>query len=404
MGDLGELKKSPEKNKKEIFMSSTNTQDNGYLYLEMMSDLWRRVIFCAIGWTIACAGFGIMQSKTLIGLLIVMVGVIIVEIPCFKILLAGGSVTALFASSIKDRVVTTYYSDGTSSTGIDYRGAERATVGLFGWIFTLIIGGFAVVFSIIKDFIMLLILKKDNPSPSFKDKPICPFLAGVLFFIIGIVVGVVLANAIDAGTSNKDDYSPEQKIELMDKLIDDMATIDFTYADGNTVSSGGTYMHVEHDGETDNYYAKFGEGAVKEHKLSASEYVRVDGKWYIYDSEAKALGAEASTDEAKELNHFTFEGLFSYGLLCDNMDKVTVRDQDATAVFFGLDTDKEQCLTYHDKDGVNGDDLMEMVFGYVAGKGKNMVYTFKFPYELNTGTSWVAFNYGSVKFSDFLVE
>ncbi len=376
-------------------------EDLELTYHDVLADLWKRIMFCIIGWAIACIGFVIMDFNTFVSLIFLLVGVIIVEIPCFKILLIGGGIGAFFASTFKDQEVIVKYNDGRTERYIESAAGERTMVRFLTWGITLFVGIIATVVNIFKKFGQLRQMQdKENPPKDWKEKPFAPIVVGLGAFVLGILLSGLTSSVVAAIIFNKDDYSDSEKIELIDKLLTDMATVDFAFNDGE-------YLLVEHDGKDDSYYVKVNETAKSDFKLSALEFIRKDGTWYKCNMEEKTFGAAASDAESKELNKFTAKELIGYSAITDKMKDVTVRDDDAS-LFFGLDAEKEQILTFHNKDGINKDNLLEVVFGIQTkgnlASGKNIIYKIKYPYSFIQTETTLLFSYPSVNLSKFTAE
>ncbi len=369
-------------------------------YSTILYDLWKRIILCIVGWAIACIGFVVMGNSTLPGLLLILAGAVVVELPCYKLLLAGGGIAALLASSFKDQLVTTHYSDGSTSKHVESAAGARMVVRILTWIVTLVIGAFVVVFNIFKDYTLLMKMQDpENPPKDWKEKPWAPIAVGLGAFVLFIVLAVIISSIISTVIYNKDDYTDEETVALIDQLVADMSATDFTYVDQD--GSEVDYAYVAHDGKGDQYYAKFNETAKADLKLSAAEYIRMDGVWYVYDATNKATGAAAPANEAAELNKFTFAGLIAQAALKENIKDVTVRNQDASG-FFGYDAESEQVLIFHNKKGPNEKDFMELVFG-LKGE-KQLVYTFKFPYSYVPAATWLNFEYGDVNIESYFTK
>ncbi len=328
-------------------------------YDEIRRDLWRRILFCMAGWAIACVGFFLMDNHSLISMLLIMVGVVIVELPCYKVLLAGGSIVGLISATFNYTIVTKW-SDGSTTEDNSAR-AAGGFLAIISWVITLFVGIIIVVVGIFKDFFKLMkIQKEEGLKPSIKEAAWLPIAAGIGFFILGIIV-VAIASAIRTTyLNNRDEYTDEETIAIIDSLVTDMEARDFVYRTwywpDEEDATEQEYYVVEHDAGG-KYQITLSDKAKNDYKLTKNIYRRLSGAWYDYTG--ATLGDAVSETEQKTLDAFTFAELIGYKEIKENPAIVTMW-ADHGSVAYGLD-EPEIEANVHTRNGKNG--MVTIIFG-----------------------------------------
>ena len=160
------------------------TGDASALYFEKLRDLWFCIAFCIAGWVMACIGFAT-------NIFFVLLGVIIVDLPCIRLLIKGASLSVIIGSAFGvTRIIT--YSDGTKKRD-DSGWAAALAVTIFSWLVTLIVGLVVIVVRIFKDFFACLkIQKEEQMKPEIKEAFWLPMAVGLGVFFIGIIVIAII--------------------------------------------------------------------------------------------------------------------------------------------------------------------------------------------------------------------
>ncbi len=362
-------------------------------YEDLISDLWKRIFCCMAGWAVACIGFAV--TSPLLSILFVMLGAVIVELPCYKILLAGGGISALFAATVG--ADTIWVDKDGKEVARDNNMASGALTGIVLWAITLIVGVFAVIFQIAKRFIQLSKMKKEQDlNLEFKHKPWAPIVIGIAFFIFGIICVGIINNIVEVQTSKIDDFTDEETAVMIEQIAEQMSKLDFAFEDeydSNNYADpdhGTIYLKVEHDGETDSYLVTLNGKAKKDFKLNESQYIRVDGSWYAYDSENKALGAAASDSEVKELDKFTIRSMMGYSAMLENIGDVTIRDE------------YENTLTFHNKKGATKEKLEIKFSDPSVPENAIRILTSPYSFEAKGFNAYINFMYQKIDFNAYL--
>ena len=194
-------------------------------YREVLGELWKLMICCIIGWIVACVGF------VTDNMLFVLLGVLIVDIPAIRIVLAGGSIAALFGSYIgATRIVK--YSDGSERED-NSAAAGGFAVGIFIFLIALVVGIISIVIRIFKAFFTLLRIKNENGiKTETKNAPWLPIVVGLAVFAVGAIVSSV-AGEIRSGDLFADlkesDYSDTEEAEMLTEVLDNMYLGNFGY-------------------------------------------------------------------------------------------------------------------------------------------------------------------------------
>ena len=174
MSEINEITENEEA------ITEATTAEKNSLYFEKLKDLWFCMYFCIAGWALACIGFAT-------NIIFVLLGVIVVDLPCFRLLLGGASLGAILGSSVgATRIIT--YRDGHKERD-DSGWSAGLAVTIFTWLFTIIIGLFVIVFRIFKDFLICLkTQKEENLKPEIKNACWLPIVVGLGVFVIGLII------------------------------------------------------------------------------------------------------------------------------------------------------------------------------------------------------------------------
>ena len=154
-------------------------------YFDKLRDLWLCIAFCIAGWVVACIGFATNP-------LIVVLGVLIVDRPCFRLLLQGASIGAIFGSIVgATRIIT--YSDGHKERD-DSGWSAGLAVTIFSWLITLVIGVVVIVVRIFRNFFTCFrIYREEKMKTEIKEAFWLPIAVGLGVFFIGLIVVAIAA-------------------------------------------------------------------------------------------------------------------------------------------------------------------------------------------------------------------
>lgn len=297
-------------------------------YNERLKDLWLCIAFCIVGWVVACIGFAIFPTNDL-GFLFIVAGVIIVDLPCYKVLLAGGSIATLLGASFgAPRVI--YYTDGTKET--DHSGwSAGMAASIFTWIATLIVGVLAMVLRIFRNFFACMSLKgKADVGNDVKKAPWLPVVVGIEVFILGLIISSAAAGAIEHNEAWQDDFDNETKIEMLDNVVNGMEKEGFSY-DIYLGDDENMKLEVSHSGATGGatvgtYYITVPANAPDILGIEAGSYSRsADGSWSYGDM----FNSTPVTDTATiaVLEEYTVKGFLAYDIIKNDIDNLTVYDR-----------------------------------------------------------------------------
>ncbi|MBR2930259.1 MAG: hypothetical protein IKC32_03410 [Clostridia bacterium] len=352
-----------------------------------LKQLWTLIGFCIVGWIVFCVGNAMMYYND-IGFILMLVGVLIVDLPCFKILLAGGSLAAVFGAYIgAERII--YYTDGTKKRDSSGWSAGLAA-GIFIWLITLVVGAVAMAVRIIKTFFYLLSIKREESiHTDAKSSPWLPILIGIAVFVGGFIGINVVTGIIDQQQSVQDDYTDEETREMLAELKEDMAASHW-----QVVFWKGTevYLTIEHD-----YYPDYDEDVivVDVAEIGAEEVGLAAGKYLIDKTEGgTAYGLLVSgtqfdpiVDEAilAKLKMYETETMISADAMLADISNVNAYATDYTQ---GLYDEGEIIFTLKTK-GASGD---ETVIRAGKNNGEWLVRMVESPYTWEE-TASVEFKY-----------
>jgi len=296
-------------------------------YFEKLYDLWLCIVFCIAGWIVACIGFAMIASNDL-GILLVVIGVVIVDLPCYKILLAGGSLGSIIGASVgASRII--HYSDGTKRRD-DSAWSAGLAASIFTWLATLVVGVFAIVIRIFKDFIACMSIKKNEDiKTDIKAAAWLPIAVGLAVFVLGIIISSAAGAAIEHNAIWQDDFDDKTSIEMLDKVVAGMESIDFSYSAIMVDTPEREKVSVSYaapdEGATKGTYAVTVPESVATHLgITAATYYNEGAGWYR-DMFEKAPVTEASA--LAFLEKCTIKGMLAYDTLVADVKNLTVYDR-----------------------------------------------------------------------------
>lgn len=359
-------------------------------YNATLKDLWLCIAFCIVGWIVACVGFAMIANSD-IGILLVLIGVIIVDLPCFKILLAGGSLGMLFGSIVgAERII--YYTDGTKKRDNSAWSAGLA-VTIFTWLATAVVGVFAVVFRIFKDFMHLISLKKEGGIyTDAKTAPWLPIVVGIGVFVGGLIAVGIVGAVGDYQDSIRDDFSDAETVEIIEGIEADMLANDWAYMLWG--SADGPYLTVKHE-----YFADEGRQLSIEITDEGSDKLGIDaGNYAIGWFEDEVLYARfvdgttqaMITDEAikLKLESFTIENILAADAMVDSIADVYAFNTGYSQGSIYSDGETETKITFK-REGASG----EQAVVYAGAKGDAWrVRVVEAPYSWEGG-NYIEFKY-----------
>lgn len=297
-------------------------------YNERLKDLWLCIGFCIAGWIVACIGFAIFPTNDL-GFLLIIAGVIIVDLPCYKVLLAGGSIATLLGASFgAPRVI--YYTDGTKET--DHSGwSAGMAASIFAWLATLVVGVLAMVLRIFRNFFSCMSLKKDaDIDNDVKKAPWLPVVVGIAVFILGLIISNVAAGAIEYNEVWQDDFDDATSIEMLTNVVDGMEKEGFSYeiylGENATEKLEVTHSAATGGATQGTYYITVPAEAATVLGIEAGSYMRyADGSWQKGDMFSSATVTDTATIAV--LEEYTVKGFLAYDIIVDDIENLTVYDR-----------------------------------------------------------------------------
>ena len=381
----GEVRTAPDE---EYYGDHLSEQEE---YGIVLKDLWLCIAFCIVGWIIACIGFAMIAENDL-GILFVLVGVIVVDLPCFKILLAGGSLGMLFGSVVgAERII--HYTDGTTERDNSAWSAGLA-VTIFTWIATLIVGVFAMVFRIFKNFLKLLEIKREGTvHTDVKTAPWLPIVVGLGVFVLGLVVVGIVGSVTDYQRSVRDDYSDEESVAILDSVAEGMTKLDWQYIIRNSDDPENPYAIVEQKCY-EGYDFVDREIFIKISAAGATYFGIDEGLYIITYNDGNAVytkhldGNQLDSALALKLNEFTPAELLAISEMKNDIGKVFIYDKESTQGIYNEKT--EHNFTFK-SECASGSKYMEFAGGIVS----NGIWQIRYvdaPYTWAT-EEYLEFNY-----------
>lgn len=299
--------------------------DGRELYNETLKELWFLIICCIVGWVVAVVGFCMNFN-----MLLVLLGVLIVDIPAFRIILAGGGLGALFGSAFA--VTTVYhYSDGSKREDNSGQYAGLA-VFIFTMIVTLVVGLVSIVIRIFKAFFSLLSIKKEYNLTDVQT-PFIPVGLGIGVFIVGLIVSSIVDGALDEYLP-----APVYESELTNEeevvLVEDIRDYAYSHSFGYTMRHDGEWLfEVKYNGSMRRYTITVYEEATAIFGIAAGEYV---GEVDLVNG---SIGFNVDTpEEAGILAGFTLEKMISFDTILgdlDNLSVVKANDAETNLWYYG---------------------------------------------------------------------
>lgn len=302
-------------------------------YALTLKDLWLCIGFCIVGWIVACVGFSMIADSDL-GVLLVILGVLIVDLPCFRILLAGGSLGMLFGSVIgAERII--HYSDGTKERDNSAWSAGLAAT-LFTWLITLVVGVFAMVFRIFKNFMHLLSLKKEGDiKTDVKTAPWLPIVVGLAVFFGGLIVVGIVGAANEYQASVRDDFTDEETTAMLEGISKDMTEQNWSFKIWQGAEIALTVDHKYYPGEgseIDITVTKDGEERLGIPEGAYAIGVFTDEDEILYATvgqDGNISGYVTDTALCEKLYKFTPEGIFAIDAMLQDIEKVNAYDNES---------------------------------------------------------------------------
>lgn len=281
--------------------------------------LWRFMIFCMIGWAIAAIGFGVMNMNDIAGFVMIIIGVIIVDLPAYRLLIGGFTLGSLFYATAPVYVIT--YKSGRQT--VDRSAKHGAAVAaIFTYLITLIVGVFVMVFRIFKCIFTAIKIKKQHKLQiKFKDSIWLPTFVGLgEFAIFCAVIGIISAVANYQAT-HPVSMSKEQIIQLLDSSKQDIAHEDFSYYVCDYGEEVYDYhTRVMHAGVDDSYLVMLGDKAKDLYQIDAGNYLFYKNKWSLVTN--IETNETTATSFGDKLDQFRIENLVDYDGMKNDMDNV----------------------------------------------------------------------------------
>lgn len=221
----------------EVDYSANNNNASGgydapsgsYSYEEHLAELWKLIIFCIVGWVVAVIGFCILGTTASgVGILFVLVGVIIVDLPAFRILLAGGSLGTLIGSIVGATQIITYTDGSTKEDNSGWSAGLFVTI--MTWLATIFVGLVSIVVRIFKNFLACMRIKKEEGiETDVKHAPWLPMVVGISVFILGCIVNSIVTSAYGAIESSRDEFTDPETITMISDMVDGMKTENYEF-------------------------------------------------------------------------------------------------------------------------------------------------------------------------------
>ena len=306
--------------------------------------LWKFMIFCMIGWAIAAIGFGVMNMNDIAGFVMIIIGVIIVDLPVYRLLAAGFTLGSLMYATAPVYIIT--YKSGRQTTD---RSAKQgaAALAIFTYLITLIVGVFVMVFRIFKCiFTAVRIKRKHKLEIKFKDSIWFPTFIGLgEFAVFCAVIGIISAVA-EFQATHPVSMSKEQIIELLDFSKQDVVNEDFSYYVCDYGEEVYDYhTRVMHAGIDNSYLVMLGEKAKELYQIDAGNYLYYENKWQLVTNiETQETTATTFGDK---LDQFRIENLVDYDGMKNDMNNVYGDNENGVY----------DCIYWHKNTGMRGYDF-----------------------------------------------
>lgn len=306
--------------------------------------LWKFMIFCMIGWAIAAIGFGVMNFNDIAGFVMIIIGIIIVDLPVYRLLAAGFSLGSLMYATAPVYIVT--YKSGRQTTDNSAKqGAAAAAI--FTYLITLIVGVIVMVVRIFKCIFTAAKIKREHKLEiKFKDSIWLPTFVGLGEFAIFCIVIGIISSVANFQATHPTSMSKEQITELLNFSKQDVVNKDFSYYVCDYGEEVYDYhTRVMHEGTDNSYLVMLGEKAKELYKIDAGNYLYYENKWQLVTNiETKETTATTFGDK---LDQFKIENLVDYDGMKNDMNNVYGNNKNSVY----------DCIYWHKKSGMRGYDF-----------------------------------------------
>lgn len=281
-------------------------------YSEVLRELWKLIIFCIVGWIVVVVGMCLDTN-----VLVMLLGVLIIDFPAIQVVLAGGGIAALFASSFN--VTTVYhYSDGSKREDHSGQYAGMAAF-IFGMIIAIVVGVVTIVIRIFKAFFTLLKIKKEGElKTETKDAPWLPIVVGIAVFIVGSIVAYNAPDLTEAFVDyTESEYEDSEELAIFGGAYDATMSRNFTYAIGTTEDQ---IAEVKYSPALMTYNFTITEYGAEKLGVAKGSYVgKPDDTGYF--------AVEGVTDDnVRQLFlNMTINKMIEFGTITTNLDKFAIK-------------------------------------------------------------------------------
>ena len=213
-------------------------------YSAVKEDLWKYLIFCMIGWPVFAVGVCLTMFEVWIGILLIIAGIVIVDIPSFKLLAAGYGLAGLFA--VSGAVYEITYSDGSKRYDYSEKNAG-ATMAFITYVLVAFIGILVMVFRILRLLFMAASIKrKFKLELTFKETVLFPttFALGVFaVFLIAIIICSIIA---EYQRIHHDDLNDKETFDLLVDMEETIETASYSYMFYDYDDTRVDFVYVKH--------------------------------------------------------------------------------------------------------------------------------------------------------------
>ena len=304
-------------------------------YNEKIALLWQYLLFCIVGWIVATVGFCLSAFDNWFGFILILAGIIIVDIPSFKLLRAGYGLGSLFAASGAVYEIT--YADGHKET--DYTEKNIGFVlAIITYLITLAIGVFVMVFRVFKTFSEAMSIKKEhNIQVGFKDSPFFKPIIAITVFVVGCI-SIGVCNAIaDYQYEHPEDMQKEEITLAINNAMTKMRTSEwsaYSRSYNNETNVYEFYYTIQHANDN-SYYVEIGSLGEDIYKIDEGGYLYYNGTWSeVVNLETKET---TTTTFGDKLNMFLIESMIDVKDITENIDDVYGRVEEynnSTTIYY----------------------------------------------------------------------
>ena len=304
-------------------------------YQSKMELLWHYLLFCIGGWVVATIGFCVMPFNDFFGFLLVIGGIIIVDIPSFKLLRAGYGLASLFAASGAVYEIT--YKSGRKE--LDYSEKNMGYIlAIFTYLITCIVGVFVILFRIFKTFGEVMAIKKEhNLQLSFKEGPFLKPIIALSVFVVGCIAISISNSIANYRLEHPSDMSKDEITTVMTNAVNKMKTSDWSFFERHYDSEKNEYIYtvaLQH-ADDDSYLIKIGEIGEEVFDIEEGYYLYFENAWSkVIDLENNQYEPTSYSDK---LNMFLIENLVDFEDMKKNLDDVYGRNNDydnSTSIYY----------------------------------------------------------------------